>query len=284
MSLSKTVCERLAPAGADKVLCSVEQTMSDPTFIEFVLRGKVEGLEISPRTISLSLFNEFNLQVETFIAGSQKLKLDQAHVEIGGGSYILRVLLPVAVMGAIEPDLKLMARQDVLGELDSKRAEVVQKWQARAKSNPDLAYEVRPCVEGLPKVRISRETDYRVGEIVPWVAVEKYLFGEVLDMGGAQRANIHLRLERSGKTLIVGASQGYLRDQVENRLYHKVLLHVRAEQHFQTGELRNIQLISFVDYQPVYDEEALNRFAAKGAEAWADVPDAAKWVRELRGG
>jgi hypothetical protein len=30
-------------------------------------------------------------------------------------------------------------------------------------------------------------------------------------------------------------------------------------------------------------EEALDRFAARGAKAWADVPDAAEWVRELRG-
>jgi hypothetical protein len=35
--------------------------------------------------------------------------------------------------------------------------------------------------------------------------------------------------------------------------------------------------------QSGYDEEALDRFAAAGAIAWADVPDAAQWVRELRG-
>jgi hypothetical protein len=49
-------------------------------------------------------------------------------------------------------------------------------------------------------------------------------------------------------------------------------------------DLRNIQLVSFVDYQPAYNEAALDRFAASGAEAWADVPDAAQWVWELRGG
>ena len=177
-----------------------------------------------------------------------------------------------------------MARQDVLGELDIRRAEVVQKWQARAKNNPDLYYEVRPQGEGFAKVRISRESDYRVGEIVPWVAAEKYLFGEITDMGGTQKANIHLKLDRGGKILLVGAAQGYLRDQSENRLYHKALLHVRAEQHYKTGELRNVHLIGFMDYQPAYDEAALDRFAAKGATAWADVPDAAKWVREARGG
>jgi hypothetical protein len=258
--------------------------MNENTTIEFVLHGKVEGQEITPRTIGLSQFNEFNQQVEQFIGGSQKLKLDQVHVEIAQSSYVLRTSLPVLVLSNLEPDLKLMARQDVLGELDLKRAEIVQKWQARAKGNPDLTYEVRPRRQGLSPVRITRETDYRVGEIVPWVAVEKYLFGEITDMGGMQKANIHLKLEAGGKPLLVGAAQGYLRDQVENRLYHKTLLHVRAEQHYRTGDLRNIQLIAFVDYQPSYDEAALDRFAAKGAEAWADVPDAAQWVREVRGG
>jgi hypothetical protein len=258
--------------------------MNEDSAIEFVLHGKVEGQEITPRTIGLSRFNEFNQQVEQFIGGSQKLKLDQVHVEIAQGSYVLRTLLPVVVLASLEPDLKLMARQDVLGELDLKRAEVVQKWQARAKNNPDLSYEVRPHGEDIAKFRISRETDYRIGEIVPWVAVEKYLFGEITDMGGLQKANIHLKLDHGGKTLLVGAAQGYLRDQVENRLYHKALLHVRAEQHYKTGDLRNVQLIAFVDYQPSYDEAALDRFAAKGAAAWADVPDAAQWVREARGG
>ena len=37
-------------------------------------------------------------------------------------------------------------------------------------------------------------------------------------------------------------------------------------------------------YAPVYDEAALDRFAARGREAWRDVPDAVAWVRELRGG
>ena len=76
--------------------------------IEFVLHGKVEGVEITPHTIGLSQFNEFNQQVETFISGRQKVKLDQAHVEIANGSYVLRVLLPAVVLSCVEGDVKLM--------------------------------------------------------------------------------------------------------------------------------------------------------------------------------
>ena len=258
--------------------------MSGTISIEFVLHGRVEGVEITPRTISLSLFNEFNLQVEAFLSGQQRVKVDDVQLEILPGSYVLRTLVPVVLLASLESDLGRLTREDALGELDPRRAEVIQKWQARARGSPELRYEVRPQTETMPKVRITSETDFRIGEVVPWVAVEKYLFGQVMDMGGAQKANIHLKLDRGRKTVVVGATQDYLREQVENRLYHKVLLHVRAEQHIRTGELRNVRLLSFVDYQPGYNEEALDRFVAKGTAAWAEVPDAAGWVRELRGG
>ena len=82
--------------------------------IEFILRGQVDGVELTPRTIGLSQFNEFNQQVEAFIAGSQREKLSETHVEVGEGSYKLTVLLAAAVAGALEPDLALLAREDTL--------------------------------------------------------------------------------------------------------------------------------------------------------------------------
>ncbi len=258
--------------------------MSSETAITFVMKGRVEGREITPANIGFSRFNEFNKEVADFLVGSQRLDLDDVHVSVEEGSYMLRTLLPALVLSSVEPDLKLMAREDVLGEMDPKRSEIVKKWQDRSKNNPDLSYEMLPAGEGLSKIRISQESDYRIGAIVPWVTVEKYLFGEILDMGGSQKANIHIKTRQSSKLLKVGTNQDYLRDQPENRLYHKALLQVRAEQHFRTGELRNIQLISFVDYRPVYDEEAMKLFETEGARAWADVPDAAAWVREVRGG
>lgn len=252
--------------------------------IEFVLRDKVDGVEITHATIGLSRFNEFNQQVATFIAGSQGLRLDKVHVRVGEGSYKLTAILTSLVVAALEPDLQTLQRQDSLGEIDPKRAEVVAKWQARSKGSPDLRYAIRPHGLAAKPIELSPATDYRIGEIVPWVKVEKYLFGTAVDMGGVQKANVHIRLEDSGQIVHVGTNQGYLKDQQENRLYHKVLVRVEADQHVRTGQLRNLRLLSFEDYQPGYDEAALDRFAEKGRQAWADVPDAAEWVRQLRGG
>ena len=257
--------------------------MSQPTSIDFVLHGTVEGQSITPRNIGLPQFNEFNRQVETFIGGSEKLGLDQVHLTIVEGSYILRVAVPVVAMASLTADIALLAREDALGEMDPKRADVIQKWQARAKSDPSLSFAIRPG-NALPQVNVSNKTDYKIGHVQPWVSIEKYVSGQIVDMGGQQKANVHIRLGRRGKTLIVAASQHVLRDLADNRLYHSAVLHIQAEQHFTSGELRNVRLLSFVDYQPRYDEESLNRFAAAGAKAWSDVPDAAQWVREQRGG
>lgn len=41
------------------------------------------------------------MQVEAFIGGSQKLKLDNVHAEIVESSYILRATIPAVLMAAI---------------------------------------------------------------------------------------------------------------------------------------------------------------------------------------
>lgn len=254
----------------------------EPT-LEFVLRDRVDGVEVTPDTIGLSRFNEFNRQVQDFLAGSEGLAVDEVHVRIEAGSYKLVTILSVALVAAVEPELQTLQREDAVGELDPKRAEVLSKWQARSKSQPELSYTIRPVGFGSGPIEVSRSTDFRVGTVEPWVKVEKYLFGTILGLGGT-KANVNLRIEDTGEIMRIGSNQSFLKEQRQNRLYHKVLLRVEAEQHHRTRQLRNLRLLSFEDYEPGCDEAALDRFAATGAKAWADVPDAAQWVRELRGG
>jgi hypothetical protein len=258
--------------------------MSGVPKIAFVLSEKVDGVDLTPDNIGLSRFNEFNQQVADFISGSERLKLDDVHVSVGKGSYQLTVILTVAALAAVEPDLNSLQRQDALGEIDPKRAEVVAKWQARTKTKPGLSYAIRPEGMQARAIELNATSNYQVGTIVPWVKVEKYLFGTVVDMGGSQKANVHIRLDDSGELVRIDANQGYLKEQQENRLYHKVLVRVEGDQHYRTGQLRNLRLVSFEDYKPQYDEAALDRFAEAGRRAWADVPDAGEWLRQLRGG
>lgn len=254
--------------------------------LEFILHGTIEGEFITPRTINLSRFNEFNQQVEQFIAGRLGGKLDTVRVEIKTSSYGVAALMAVSLVVAVDDDMdKLAAREDSLGDVDPKRAEVVKKWQYQASSHDDLYIEVcssRRQARGLPPLRISGQTHYRLGEDVPWVAVEKYLFGSVEEMGGSRNSNVHLRMLGSEKLVLIDSDKAHLEGSPV--LYKSVLMRVRAKENVKTGELKDIKLLEFVDYNPQYDEAALDRFAEAGKAAWAGIPDGEAWLRELRGG
>jgi hypothetical protein len=241
-------------------------------------------VEITPRTIGISLFNQFNSEVEALIGGTEKLGLDECQVEVKEGSYKLLVSLSAVTFASVSLDLDLLKRDDTLGEIDPRRAEVIARWQTRAKSRSDLNYEIRPKPKELPQIKISNETDFHIGNVAPWITIEKYLYGQIVDMGGANRANIHLRLPDSGKIIKIDTTQQYLQKQSANRLYHNTLLHVRAEQHHKTGTWRSVRFIGFAEYEPKYDEAALDRFAEEGEKVWKDVPDAHLWLAELRVG
>ncbi|HEY8380389.1 MAG TPA: hypothetical protein VIK91_28090 [Nannocystis sp.] len=256
--------------------------MSTNRTIAFLLRGKSGSVELTPATIGLFEFNEFNTQVERFLLGSRRRgEVGHINVQVKDGSYQLVTVLSAALMGHLEPDLQqLRAREDSLGEIDPKRAEVLLEWQAASKKNPERSYIIRP--RGSRSIELSEKTDYRAAH-PPWVRVEKYFLGTITDIGGATRANVHLRLDDSDEIITIASDQDYLRQQPTNLVYQRALLRVEAEQNVATGALRNFRLIEFAQYSPAYDEAALDRFAEEGRRAWADVPDAAAWVRDLRG-
>jgi hypothetical protein len=253
--------------------------------LEFVLHGKIGGVEITPSTINFSQFNEFNQQVEQFIAGRTGGKLDTVRVEIKKSSYGVAALMAASLAVAVDDDMdRMAAREDSLGDVDQKRAEVVRKWQLKASANDELYVEVRSSLRqsrGLPPLRISDQTNYRIGERAIWVAVEKYLFGSVEEMGGSTNSNVHLRIPGMEKIVLVDSDK----DSIKGRgvLYENVLLHVRAKENAKTGELKDVKLLEFVDYKPQYDEAALDRFAEAGKAAWSNISDGDAWLRELRG-
>jgi hypothetical protein len=258
--------------------------METPNQITFRLRAKVKQAEITPATIGFSLFNQFNTEVEEFLVGSQRrMPLDEVRLEIQGGSYKLLVILPVMLAAALAPDLRKLQRQGSLGEVDPKRAAIVERWQKRARDEPDYAVSIEPQETEIAPIQISKDTDYHTPEEDDWVAVEKYMVGTVMDMGGITAANVHLVNEVTGKKLVAASSEDFLREQKENYLYRKVQIHVAAQENVKTGELKDVRLISFVGKGPSYDEAELEAAIAKGTTAWANVPDSVAWLRNVRG-
>lgn len=253
--------------------------MNPPDTLRFTLHDRIDDTEVDPSHVPLALLGQFRNDIEDFLKGSgREVDPNKVFVSVEKGSLTFAVAGLVAATG-LWNDIAQLQRSSSLGLMDPKRAAVMERWQEAARKSPHRSY-VLADADHLT-IRVSSDSDFRNRTESVWVAVEKYLQGMVVDLGGATNPNIHLRT--ASGVLIITASQKLLAEDEKNRLYRPALLRVAAEENLGTGELRNMSLLAFEDLQPVFDEEAFQRLLEKGAKAWADVPDAASWVEELRG-
>lgn len=263
-----------------KVLVSTTQV------IEFALSGTIAGKAISAKGgVPFSRFTEYKEEVQKYIQGSDgKAVLNDLQVQVDEGSYLLRILIPVGLLGSLLTDSARIADPTAIGDIDPARAKVLLRWQERAKMEPSLKFVVRSPSGAFSEVTISNETDLRKEDKTLWLEVERYLIGEIKDWGGIQKPNVHLRLRNSKELLIINATEEQIRGQRENLVFHKALIHVAAKQNPKTGELNDYRLLDLRAYGPKVDDAKLQALFEKGAKAWSDVSDAGAWVEELRGG
>lgn len=258
--------------------------MSTFETISFKMEDRVDGREITPETIGFESFNRFNKEVEAFIKGGVRdIHLDEVHVTVDKGSYLLKLLIPLALVQILQPDLQRMASDMDLDGMNAARQTIVKKWQRQARRRTSFKVSIESQGNRFNPVTISNASDYHQKSENLWVETERYLIGRVQDMGGKSLANVHLDVPGQSKTIKIDSSQEYLRSQDKNLLYHDVQVRILAEQNIRTRELRNVRLIEFAGRPPSYNEDELNRAIQKGTAAWADVEDITKWVSEQRG-
>jgi|GEM_PF-584984 len=254
--------------------------------ISFVLRAKVRGQEVTPETIPLSRFNRFNSEVERLILGSLRTTAaEELHATISKGSYVLDIDLPSEIYASLKPDIDRLAETGTPEGVDPKRVEILQRWEEEATISDEIAYLVRPAWGGRQPIRIdsSHRAFYSPRPQPIWVATEKYLNGIVTHAGGATQPNLHIKMEGYPRAFTVSATRDQLKGHSLSGLYEEHMLHVRGEERLDNGDLRNLQLVDFVDYQPEYDEAYLDSLIEKATKTWADIPDANAWLNDLRG-
>jgi hypothetical protein len=239
------------------------------------------GFDTTAQRVLLASLREFVGDVDIFLRGdAREIDTDSLEVAVRSGSLAIQTI-PIAMAPTLFRDLRSMLDSFLLDSIDARRKAVVERWQKQARSN--LGISVRIEAAFLPRpVVINSSSDYHANDADQWVHVERYVRGEVQDLGGSTRANAHVRLP-DGKLLTVGTNRELLRSDKTNRLYKPALLRVRARYNVLTQELRDAELIEFVEYAPKFDEQAFERLTQRGAEAWKDVGDASQWIDDLRG-
>lgn len=248
--------------------------------LRFAVSDLIRDAEVGPQHVPMSLLGDFQKDVSEFLRGScRDVDPTEVMVSVEEGSL---ALVATGILSAMTlwSDIERLQLPDSLSSIDSKRAAVIERWQAAARQNPHRKYKV---VDSSKQIRIfvDSSSDFRRIEDA-WVHVEKYIPGQVVDWGGKTRANVHLETE-GGSILVVSATQELLAKEEQNRLYRQALLHISAEENLLTGDLRNPRLLGFESHQPAFDEEEFARMVNRGTDAWANVPNSTEWLENLRG-
>jgi hypothetical protein len=256
--------------------------MPQPETVEFALSGVAQGVEISPAHVPFGLMRKFHEDVERLVLGSNQGSLADTLVQVRPGSYALVVPIPETVRESFEFDLSVVTSSDSSAHPDPVRLSVLQSWQKRAVFDGGVTYHVRSQnpQSRIRELTIDAQTVLRRANDDRWVSVELLLLGEVREAGG-EKTNIHVRLRDRKQSVIVAVSAEQLKAEAYP-IFNEKLLRVAAERNLRTKALRKLRLLEFVPYKPEFDEAAFTRMTAAGEKAWADVTDAARWVREQR--
>ena len=246
--------------------------------LRFAISDRINDAQVGPAHVPLALLGEFQKDVAEFLKGSGK-DVDTSHVivSIEEGSLALVASGLLAAIG-LWADVAQLQNPAALGLIDPKRAAVVERWQKAARKSASRSYLLADQGKTFI-VRVDVDSDFRNQVEAAWVPVEKYLTGLITDMGGSNKANVHLKLS-NGQTQIIAADQQLLAAEEKNRLYKPATVLVRAEESLKTGELRNFNLLSFQAATSGWNEAEFNKLVQKGTQAWKDVPD--DWLEELR--
>jgi hypothetical protein len=248
--------------------------------ILFRLHDDSAGYAISPARVPLALLRAFAKDVDDFIRGDGSA-VDTATLDVTvvQGSLGIQTV-PVADPGFLA-DLRRLSESELIDSLNPRRRTVVERWQKSARGTRHSRVEIIAPMLSRPVV-ISADSDFRADDADQWVRVERYVRGEIEDLGGSTRPNAHIRLP-DGKLLMVSTDRTMLRDDKLNRLYKPTMVRITAEYNVITREYREARLIDFVEHDTRVDERELERLFQRGAKAWAGVPDASAWVESLRG-
>jgi hypothetical protein len=247
--------------------------------VEFVVRGKISELEISPNNISLSLISAFAKDIHDLVNSLQDGKKEDILASIENGSFKFNTIIALSAFNILSAEINTLNQTKDFSTIQTRTASIFETWYNKSKENPDLEFEIIPQNKESLKLNsnvIFQRTDENV-----WVESELFLFGVITDLGGAQKPNIHLKTE-DGKSITIVCTKEDLINEKENRVYHSSAIRVTANQNLYTGEIRDPKFLGFIEYNPTFNEAELLSTIEKGRNAWSDIDNHIEWVRNLR--
>lgn len=252
-------------------------------YISITITGKTADGSLNPKDIDISETKELLGDVETLLFPTKAEKDERPVVsyEVKEGSVKNIFYIPAAkaiMFTALMSEIGLQGNIDLL---DSKQAIVIDKWQ-RKSYNTGRQYSITSSVSpDKSLVNINKDSQF-IAPQSDWVNTNLYLYGKIYEEGGLNKVNLHILTDRYGK-LPVKASEEQLTSG-DNKLFKVYGLWVKGKQNISNGSLKDLELIDFLSYQPVYEDLALQKAIKKSSANWQNIKDKDLWLSEVRGG
>jgi hypothetical protein len=250
-------------------------------YIEIKIDGVVGNKPLKPIDIDIADIKEIISDVETFLYPTRGEKAERPHIsyKIEEGSARNLFYLPISsvlLFNGLANEIKNRGNIDFL---DNKRAEIIDKFQRKAKENNfEISFLSSSTIE--PNLKINKETNF-FKIAATFIETEFVLYGKVNEEGG-NNPNFHLLTKEHGKLVISATEQQLLEG--EKRLFKIYGVRAKGKQNLSDGKPFDLKLIDYITYNPNYDEHKLDLLIERASVNWNTIPNVDIWLNKIRGG
>jgi hypothetical protein len=251
--------------------------------IEIKISGKKGNVPITPDNYDIKEIRTVLDEIENLIFPTEKKERPIISYQISEGSvkHIFKTSIQYiigfnALLGQID-------QSKSVDFLDYSTATAIEHFQFLAVKN-DYEVLISTSLENANSVKIDKSTNLYLTQPL-WLNAEFYFYGKITNMGGKDKANIHLVTDDLG-TLIIQTPKEEIEKIENNPLYKTFGIRATGAQHSETGEIdkSSLKFLDLIPYQPKYDQAYLTKLRERASENWLIHIDPDKWLSDLRGG
>ncbi|MCU0445538.1 MAG: hypothetical protein MUE85_11535 [Microscillaceae bacterium] len=257
--------------------------MEKKSYISLKIEGRAGGQKLTPEIYDIADLRDLLSDIEALLFPTISDKKNRPIISytIEEGSIVHKFLLPYSVVISFLPILKELNEFKTSAAIETKRIAIVEKMQKKA---VELGWtfnlttsESRDAKESLLINSLSQFEKPKVN----FIRTELIIYGYIFEAGGLHNSNIHLYSQEFGRLII--ATDKEILTNTENRLYKTYGMKVEATQNIESGELSNLKLIEFVDYNPIFDEQEFEQLLNVTTPILSQIKDKDAWLAEVRG-
>lgn len=251
--------------------------------IEIRISGKKGNISVTPDNYDIKEIRTVLDQIENLIFPLEKKERPIISYQISEGSVKHIFKTSIQYIIGFNALLGQIIQTQNIDFLDYPTAAAIEHFQSLAVKN-DYEILISTSIENTYSIKIDRSTNLFLTQPL-WLNAEFYFYGKITNMGGKDKANIHLVTEDLG-TLIIQTPKEEIEKIENNPLYKTFGVRAIGGQHSETGEIdkSSLTFLELIPYQPKYDHSYLTKLRERASENWLININPDKWLSDLRGG